>query len=191
MTPLRSVDGNFKQWFCYMHVKCIGSVSRMIQHYDCLVFSGNCLWCFLFDALFYTYQHLWIIECWKTSICQYLNFPFVPHSIFCFRILKIQKSFTKKAQHSSCNICLRSVLTSVHEQQLHSLEDSVKLLPLIHLHILSEAILDKTGITDHLLCFNLWTNFASTQPFSINDAWIINETYQYKPSFLSSHLSSF
>ena len=35
----------------------------------------SCLWCFWFDDLFYTHQLLCMIERWKTSICQCLNFP--------------------------------------------------------------------------------------------------------------------
>ena len=84
-----------KHWLCYSHVKCIGSVSRMIQLYDCLDFQGNCLWCFWFDALLYTHQPFWMIECWKTSICQHLNVLPVTHSTSYFRVLKNQISSKK------------------------------------------------------------------------------------------------
>ena len=117
---------NSKQWLCYLHIKCHGSVSRMINYYDCLVFSVNYLWRFSFDALFYTHQPLCITECWKTSICQYLNVTLVPHSITCLRILKNKKCFTKVVPPSRFNVCFRGVLASVHEQQLHSLEALVK-----------------------------------------------------------------
>ena len=132
-------------------------------------FRENCLWCFSFDA-----QPLCMIECWKTSICQSLNVPFIPHSISCFRILKNEKSFTKIAQPSRFNVCFRGVFASVHGQQLHSLEASVKLLLVIHLYILCEAVQDKTWDYNPLILI------YSLKKFCINLTLLINWSMKYK-----------
>ena len=95
-------DGIHKLW----QISKIGSAICMsnaldlfliIQHNNCLIFRGNCLWCFWFDALLYNHQSLCMIECWKTIICQYLNCPHVHHSISCIRILitrRVSQNFT-------------------------------------------------------------------------------------------------
>ena len=113
------------------------------------------LWCFSFDALFYTHQPFCMIEWWKTNICQYLNFPLVPHSISCFRILKNQKTFTNILQHYRFNVCFRDVLASVHGQQLHSLEASVKLFLWFIFTFWVKSFWTKFEITTHWLCPNL------------------------------------
>ena len=131
-----------KWWLSYLHVKCFGSVSRTSQNYDNIVFRGDYFWCFWFHTLFYTHQTLCMIECWKKSTCQYLFISLVPHFTSCFRILKIQKKVMEIVQPS--NVCFRGVFASVHGQQLHSLEASVKHLLVIHFHTLSEAFQDNT-----------------------------------------------
>ena len=65
--PLRSVDCNWnllamkkwKQWFCCFHVKYLGFVLPCFQR--------KLLSTFLSDYLFYTHQHLCMIECRKRA----------------------------------------------------------------------------------------------------------------------------
>ena len=59
-------------------------------------------------------------------------------------ILSFASGSSKTRIVSRFNICFRGFLASVHGQQLQSLKASVKLLLVIHLHILSEINLDKT-----------------------------------------------
>ena len=97
ISKLRQIEKMAPLFSCQMHWICF-------QDDECIVFRYNCLCCFWFDVRFYTHQSLCRTECWKASICQYLNFPLVPHSISCFRIHNNKKNFVKIIQPSRFNI---------------------------------------------------------------------------------------
>ena len=101
--------------------------------------------CDVFDLMLWWHSstplHVWVL---KASICQHLNVPLISHPISCFRILKNKRFSQKIVEPSRFNVWCRGALASVHGQQLHILEASVKLLLVIHLHTLCEAIQKKT-----------------------------------------------
>ena len=78
----------------------------------------------------------------EKSICQHLTVPFVPHSFFCFRVLKSPKYFTKIVQPSRFNVCFRGHLYLSNSWIVWRLLWNLNLV--IHFHIFSKAILDKS-----------------------------------------------
>ena len=132
------------------------------------------VWCSVLHSS--TPLHDWVLKNKHLSISQFPSCCsfYLLHQ----KILKYQKSFKKILQPSIFNVCFRGVLASVHGQQLHSLEAFLKLLLVIHLHILSKSILDKTW--DCIPCIV----FQSLKKCYINSTLLNNRCMKYKWNIL-------